>query len=127
MNITQPATMITDYVLAAAGFVFGVLLLPPRGAKTRLLWTIGMFTAAVAAARLGRIFVGYDISPDDLRYARSVAKTFGVDYHEQLLEPRIVDLLPRLVHHLDDPVADPAAVTTYLICSAASERQRHGR
>lgn len=66
--------------------------------------------------------LSYDISPDDLRYARSVAKTFGVDYHEQLLEPRIVDLLPRLVHHLDDPVADPAAVTTYLICSAASER-----
>jgi asparagine synthase (glutamine-hydrolysing) len=66
--------------------------------------------------------LSYDISPDDLRYARSVAKTFGVDYHEQLLEPRIVDLLPRLIHHLDDPVADPAAVTTYLICSAASER-----
>jgi asparagine synthase (glutamine-hydrolysing) len=66
--------------------------------------------------------LSYDISPDDLRYARSVAKTFGVDYHEQLLEPRIVDLLPRLVRHLDDPIADPAAVTTYLICSAASER-----
>lgn len=66
--------------------------------------------------------LGYDFSPDDLRYARSVAKEFGVDYHEQLLEPRIVDLLPRLVRHLDDPIADPAAVTTYLICSAASER-----
>jgi asparagine synthase (glutamine-hydrolysing) len=66
--------------------------------------------------------LSYDISPDDLRYARSVAKEFGVDYHEQLLEPRIVDLLPRLVRHLDDPIADPAAVTTYLICSAASER-----
>jgi asparagine synthase (glutamine-hydrolysing) len=66
--------------------------------------------------------LSYDISPDDLRYARSVAKEFGVDYHEQLLEPQIVDLLPRLVRHLDDPIADPAAVTTYLICSAASER-----
>jgi asparagine synthase (glutamine-hydrolysing) len=66
--------------------------------------------------------LSYDISPDDLRYARSVAKEFGVDYHEQLLEPRIVDLLPQLVRHLDDPIADPAAVTTYLICSAASER-----
>jgi asparagine synthase (glutamine-hydrolysing) len=66
--------------------------------------------------------LSYDITPDDLRYARSVAKTFNVDYHEQLLEPRIVDLLPRLIRHLDDPIADPAAVTTYLICSAASER-----
>ena len=66
--------------------------------------------------------LSYDISPDDLRYARTVAEKFDVDYHEQLLEPRIVELLPKLVRHLDDPVADPAAVTTYLICSAASER-----
>jgi asparagine synthase (glutamine-hydrolysing) len=64
----------------------------------------------------------HDITPDDLEYARRVAQTFGVDYHEQVLEPQIVDLLPRLVYHLDDPVADPAAVTTYLICNAAAER-----
>ena len=66
--------------------------------------------------------LSYDIGPDDLRYARSVGKEFGVDYHEQLLEPGVVDLLPRLVRHIDDPIADPAAITTYLICSAASER-----
>jgi asparagine synthase (glutamine-hydrolysing) len=64
----------------------------------------------------------YDITPDDLQYARRIAEIFDVDYHEQVLEPQIVDLLPRLVYHLDDPVADPAAVTTYLICAAARER-----
>ena len=36
--------------------------------------------------------------------------------------PDIVDLLPKLVWHMDEPVADPAAITTYLICSAARER-----
>ena len=30
--------------------------------------------------------------------------------------------LPKLVWHMDEPVADPAAITTYLICSAARER-----
>ena len=49
-----------------------------------------------------------------------------------ILEPEIVDLLPKLVWHLDEPIADPAAITTYLICSAGSERldrdpQRDGR
>ena len=34
----------------------------------------------------------------------------------------MVDLLPKLVWHMDEPVADPAAISTYLICSAARER-----
>jgi hypothetical protein len=51
MSMTEPATMITDYVLAAAGLVFCILLLRSRGpSKAALLWTIGLFTAAAAAA-----------------------------------------------------------------------------
>jgi asparagine synthase (glutamine-hydrolysing) len=64
----------------------------------------------------------HEIVPDDIKYARQVGKLFGVDYHEQILEPNVVDLLPKLVWHLDEPVADPAAITTFLICSAARER-----
>ncbi len=39
-----------------------------------------------------------------------------------MLSPEIVDLLPKLVWHMDEPIADPAAITTYLICAAARER-----
>jgi asparagine synthase (glutamine-hydrolysing) len=63
----------------------------------------------------------HEIVPDDLRYAREVAKVFGTDYHERVLEADIVDLLPKLVWHMDEPVADPAAITTYLICAEARE------
>ena len=66
--------------------------------------------------------LAHEIVPDDLRYARLMASRFGVDHHEQLLEPNVVDLLPKLVWHMDEPVADPAAIATYLICSAARER-----
>ncbi|MDQ3935390.1 MAG: asparagine synthase (glutamine-hydrolyzing) [Actinomycetota bacterium] len=66
--------------------------------------------------------LSHDIIPDDVRYSREIAKRFDVDYHEQILETEMVDLLPKLVWHMDEPVADPAAITTYLICSAASER-----
>jgi len=66
--------------------------------------------------------LGYDIVPDDLRYAREIGAELGVDYNEQILSPDVVDLLPRLVWHMDEPVADPAAITTYLICAAARER-----
>jgi len=64
----------------------------------------------------------HEIVPDDVKYSRVVAEQFGVDYHERILEADVVDLLPRLVWHLDEPVADPAGITTFLICSAARER-----
>jgi asparagine synthase (glutamine-hydrolysing) len=64
----------------------------------------------------------HEIVPDDVRYARELAGRFDLDYHEQTLAPSIVDLLPRLVWHMDDPIADPACISTYLICSAARER-----
>ena len=66
--------------------------------------------------------LAHEIVPDDLRYARSLARELGVDNHERILRPEIVELLPRLVWHMDEPVADPAAISTYLICSAARER-----
>ncbi len=64
----------------------------------------------------------HEIMPDDVRYAREVARRFDIDYHEQILDADVVDLLPRLIWHMDEPVADPAAITTYLICAAARER-----
>ena len=72
--------------------------------------------------RLREEDLAHEIVPDDLGYARRVAAELGVDNHERVLEPGVVDLLPKLVWHLDEPIADPAAITTYLICSAARER-----
>jgi asparagine synthase (glutamine-hydrolysing) len=66
--------------------------------------------------------LGSEIVPDDVRYARQVSEIFDTDYHERVLEPAVVDLLPQLMWHLDEPIADPAAITTYLICSAAREQ-----
>jgi asparagine synthase (glutamine-hydrolysing) len=63
----------------------------------------------------------HEIVPDDVRYAREVGRLFGVDYHEETLRADLVELLPKLVWHLDEPIADPACITTYLICSAARE------
>lgn len=66
--------------------------------------------------------LAYEIVPDDLRYARRLSAELGLDYQERVLKPDIVELLPKLIWHLDEPIADPAAITTYLICSAGRER-----
>ena len=59
--------------------------------------------------------------PDDSFYARKVAKQFGCDHKEIVLNPDVVDLLPKMVWHMDEPLADPAAINTYLISKAARE------
>ena len=60
--------------------------------------------------------------PDDAVYARKVAEQFGIKLHEIELSPDIVGILPRLVDVLDEPVGDPGAINTLLMCEAARER-----
>jgi asparagine synthase (glutamine-hydrolysing) len=60
--------------------------------------------------------------PDDAVYARKVASQFGISLHEIEISPDIVDLLPRMVDILDEPIGDPAAINTLLMCEAARQR-----
>src|SRR3984885_5567689 len=60
--------------------------------------------------------------PDDAVYARKVARQFGIDLHEIEISPDIVDMLPKMVDILDEPIGDPAAINTVLMCEAARER-----
>jgi asparagine synthase (glutamine-hydrolysing) len=60
--------------------------------------------------------------PDDAVYARKVAARYGIKLHEIEISPDIVDLLPRIVDVLDEPIGDPAAINTLLMCEAARER-----
>jgi asparagine synthase (glutamine-hydrolysing) len=61
----------------------------------------------------------HEIVPDDVRYAREIAERFDTDYHERILHADMLDLMPKAVWHLEEPVADPAAISTYLICREA--------
>ncbi len=58
---------------------------------------------------------------DDPLFARQVAEKLGAAYHEIRIEPDIVKLLPQTLYHLDEPIADPAAINTYLISKMAKE------
>ena len=56
---------------------------------------------------------------NELPYARRVAELFGTDHHEILVKPDVVSLLPRLLWHMDEPIADTAFITTYLVSEFA--------
>jgi asparagine synthase (glutamine-hydrolysing) len=56
---------------------------------------------------------------DDPGVARRTAQHFGCDHHEITVEPQVAELLPRLIWHMDEPVADPAIIMAYLVCREA--------
>src|SRR5439155_5739391 len=58
---------------------------------------------------------------NELPYARIVAKKFATDHHEIIVRPDIGQLLPSLIWHLDEPIADSAFITTYLVARLASQ------
>lgn len=62
-----------------------------------------------------------DVIGSDLEFARLASQKFPIDYHEIIVRPDVADLLPKLVWHMDEPLADPAAITTYLVCKASRE------
>ncbi|MBI5837832.1 MAG: asparagine synthase (glutamine-hydrolyzing) [Candidatus Eisenbacteria bacterium] len=56
----------------------------------------------------------------ELKYARMVAERFGTRHHElEVGEEDVLEVLPRLVWHQDEPVTEPSALPTYLISRAA--------
>lgn len=58
---------------------------------------------------------------NELPYARIVAGHYRTDHHEEIARPDMVELLPAMVHHLDEP-SDPIAACMY---HAAALAARH--
>ncbi|QBQ54409.1 asparagine synthase (glutamine-hydrolyzing) [Nitrosococcus wardiae] len=57
---------------------------------------------------------------DEAPYARLVAQQYGTCHHEKVVVPSLLEILPCLVWHLDEP-SDPLSLCSYLIAQMASE------
>jgi asparagine synthase (glutamine-hydrolysing) len=58
-------------------------------------------------------------NPEDLPYARRVAKHLGVRLEEIVMDPTAIDRLPEMVELLDEPQADPAPINALMIAERA--------
>jgi asparagine synthase (glutamine-hydrolysing) len=56
---------------------------------------------------------------DELNPARQIASLFKTDHHEFRLEPDVVELIPDVVQHFDQPFANPTALILYLLSGEA--------
>lgn len=92
----------------------------------------GLDSASIAAflARMGRrdaptFSVGFDSDRagyfNELEDARRVARDFGMVNHSLVVRPNLPDLLPQVIRSLEEPIGDPSAFLTYLICQTAGE------
>ncbi|HEX6096073.1 MAG TPA: asparagine synthase (glutamine-hydrolyzing) [Thermoanaerobaculia bacterium] len=65
--------------------------------------------------------IGYDESEyDESRYAREVARRFGTEHHEEIVRPDALGVLPELVRHYGEPMADSSAIPTYYVSRLAA-------
>jgi asparagine synthase (glutamine-hydrolysing) len=63
-----------------------------------------------------------DPRSNELSQARRVAQHFGANHHEIVITPQdFVDLLPQMVYHQDEPLADPVCVPLYFVSKLARE------
>jgi len=58
----------------------------------------------------------------ELKYARRVAEHVGAEYHEFIVKPDALEVLPTLVEHYGEPYADSSAIPTYYV---AKETRQH--
>jgi len=59
---------------------------------------------------------------DDPEVATRLARQLGCENQRIVVEPDVMELLPRLVWHMDEPTADPAIIPAYLVCREARKQ-----
>jgi asparagine synthase (glutamine-hydrolysing) len=58
---------------------------------------------------------------DESAHARRVAREFGTEHHELVLEPEVVDIVEEIAWHLDEPFGDSSAIPTYMVSQLAAK------
>jgi len=62
-----------------------------------------------------------DWPDNELKYARISSNFFNANNDEIAVAPDMIKLLPKVVWHMDEPVADPTAILNYVLAEKASK------
>lgn len=72
--------------------------------------------ARLGAAPLKTFSIGFgDERFNELPFARQVARHLGTDHQEMMVNPDAVDVMPRMIDHLGEPMADSSIMPTYYV------------
>lgn len=77
--------------------------------------------ARVGGGPLKTFSIGFkEAAYNELAHARAVAKKFGAEHHELVIEPNVLDILDDLVWNMDEPFGDPSCIPTYMVSKLAA-------
>jgi asparagine synthase (glutamine-hydrolysing) len=83
---------------------------------------LGWAVSRAGNQRLHTFTAGFEGEGNEFAPARQTAALVGSEHHEVLLGPDILaDRLAAVLHHLDEPIGDPAAVAVLAVCEAAAK------
>jgi asparagine synthase (glutamine-hydrolysing) len=72
--------------------------------------------ARMSAEPVKTFSIGFDDARFDERsHARAVARQYGTDHHEFVVEPAALDVLPTLAWYFDEPFADASAIPSFYV------------
>jgi asparagine synthase (glutamine-hydrolysing) len=65
--------------------------------------------------------VGFDYEHDELTEAAATAKLLGCEHTEIACRPSDIELLPRVIYHLDEPIGDPIVIPMFQLAEQAKK------
>jgi len=78
--------------------------------------------AKISSGPVKTFSIGFpDSDYDESKYARQVARQFGTDHHELILDPNVLSIIDDLAWYLDEPFGDSSAIPTYMVSKLAAE------
>jgi asparagine synthase (glutamine-hydrolysing) len=66
--------------------------------------------------------IGFSGGKDERTFAATVAEHIGSNHHENLVTPDIIQKLPHLIKHLEQPLFDNSILPTFLVAELASSQ-----
>lgn len=84
--------------------------------------TIVALMARASSAPVKTFSIGFTKNDfNEAEYARIVARKFGTDHHEMILEPDVVETVEHLTSSLEEPFGDSSMLPTYYVSRMARQ------
>src|SRR5271163_4196687 len=84
--------------------------------------TVVALMARASSAPVKTFSIGFTKADfNEAEYARMVARKFGTDHHEMILEPNVVETVEHLTSSLEEPFGDSSMLPTYYVSQMARQ------
>jgi asparagine synthase (glutamine-hydrolysing) len=83
--------------------------------------TVVALMAEASSQPVKTFSIGFRSELDELPLARTVAERFGTDHHELVVEPKAIEIIPKIIEHHGEPFADATSVPTFYLAELARE------